>query len=137
MMATQVQATIRKKVYPYSNPERYRFFLKRFILDNPPKYYSAEVIETVETLDGPMFKLTLINDLTDPNLEPVGEVKMNGEYWYLWRNCFWAVAEYTDKTTCRLRIKESHDPYSPTKSVVLVVHNVGKQIEEDENVNGD
>jgi hypothetical protein len=87
----------------------------------------------IETLDGPMFQLRLISDLTNPKLEPVGEVLMNNEYWYLWRDHFWAVAEYADS---RVDDVESSSCRHPEKDYIdLVVHCVGRQIEEDEDGN--
>ncbi len=127
-----------KKRYVYSNPEKYRLFLKKRFTQLEPRWYSIAYYQEVETSDGPMFAVKIVQgEIENPHLEPIAEVWINDEYVYLWRDHCWTIAVDKDnKPICKLpEGKAWHMVFDPDQftlppkhcNKVLILHRIGSQ----------
>lgn len=75
---------------------KYLHFLKSHFEEGKPHFYSVASSEPITTPHGDMYAIKIIEDLENPELEPIAECWLNGYYFYLWRASIWTIA--TDKT---------------------------------------
>ncbi len=130
-----------KKAYqnnPYLSPTQYALFLKKTFLGFDARYYVAASAAEVETTDGPMYAVHITQDIENPALEPVGEVFINNEYVYLWREHFWRVA-VTNRDKPIIRYVDQNEITNsnlrdgwfknipPVCNKVLLIYRVGSQ----------
>jgi len=82
-----------RRSYDFKNPEKYRLFLKKQFTTLKPHFYSVAYYRRVETTDGPMYAVKIVPEgIENPELEPIAEVWINGEFVYLWNDHCWAIA---------------------------------------------
>ncbi len=118
-----------RKDFPYQNPERYRLFLKKQFVTREPRYYSVAYYRKVETPDGPMYAMKIVQGLENPDLEPIAECWINNEYVYLWRGHCWTIA--VDKANNRiLNLHREEGLYEASLlpsacDKTIIVHKVG------------
>ncbi len=119
-----------KKKYDYGNSEKYRIFLKQNLLKLQPRYYSVSGCKRIDTTDGIMYAVSIIQDIENPALEPIIEAFINDEYIYLWRDHCWAIA--VDKEGSRIVTQSDCDPdilniAIPEKAYdkIMVIHRIG------------
>src|SRR5262245_43595221 len=70
----------------------YLMFLKKNLLANDPYYYGVAAARLVDTREGPMYAIRIIEDIENPEFEPIAECTLNGRFYYLWRDRCWAIA---------------------------------------------
>jgi hypothetical protein len=78
-----------------------------------------------------MYAIKIIEDLENPELEPIAECWLNNYYFYLWRNECWTIA--ADKTgkailqNCGPKWSEVNDAQHPATRCkkVLVIYKLG------------
>lgn len=127
-----------KKQYIYSNPGKYRLFLKKQFTRLEPRWYSITHHQEVLTIDGPMVAAKIIyNEIENPHLEIIAEVWINDEYIYLWRDHCWTIAvDKGNKPICELLCGASwHEIFDPNQftlpppccNKVLLLHKIGSQ----------
>lgn len=119
-----------RKDFPYQNPERYRLFLKKQFVTREPRYYSVAYYRKVETPDGPMYAMGIVQGLENPELEPIAECWINNEYVYLWRGHCWTVAVDKDNARILKLISRSDGLFEasvipPPCDKTLIIHKVG------------
>jgi hypothetical protein len=81
-----------KKKYDFGDHEKYRLFLKEHLLKLSPRYYGVCACRRIDTSDGLMYAIKIVQDLENPHFEPIVEAWINDEFVYLWRDHCWAIA---------------------------------------------
>ncbi len=80
-----------------TNPERYLIFLKEHFTKTKPRFKSVLSKTRVDTVDGVMFAVDIVDDIENPNLDTIAECVVNGETIFLWNDHCWAVAVDKDE----------------------------------------
>lgn len=119
-----------KKRYLYSNPEKYRIFLKKVFTTQPPRWYSVAHHQEVETADGPMQAVKIVLGMIEnPALEAIAEVWVNGEYVYLWREYCWTIAvDKNNAPICQSDWNDTSGEFTitpPPCHKTMLLHQVG------------
>lgn len=84
---------IRKRSIAFGDATKYIHFLSQFVLHQKPTLFSVTQRKRIDTLDGPMYILHLVDDVANPEFEIIAEVILNGNFIYYWRNSYWTVAQ--------------------------------------------
>lgn len=79
----------RKTAYGRAN---YEMFLKNKLFDSQLQYFSVIQSHAINTYDGIAYRLYYSDLDTNPDLEPIGICKINGESIFAWRKHCWRLA---------------------------------------------
>jgi hypothetical protein len=92
-MSREYRSTVHKKQYGFTkDPDRYRTFLASHLLELEPKFFGVKGKRKIDTPDGTMFIVHLIEETADPNLDIIAECFINNEDVYLWNDRCWTKA---------------------------------------------
>jgi len=70
----------------------YEIFLKDRLFDSQLHYFSVIQSQAINTYDGIAYKVRYSDLDTNPDLEPIGICKINGESIFAWREHCWRLA---------------------------------------------
>jgi hypothetical protein len=78
--------------FAQTNPERYLIFLKEHFTKTTPIFYSIVSKKKIDTLDGIMYAVELIEDIENPSYDAIAKCIINAESVFLWNDHCWGVA---------------------------------------------
>lgn len=92
MKKTLCPAFRKRHDFAQTNPERYLIFLKEHFTKTTPTFYSVSSKKKVDTKDGIMYAVDLVEDIENPSYDAIAKCIINGESVFLWNDHCWGVA---------------------------------------------
>ena len=106
--------------------DRYYVFLKQQLLKSEPTLYVVSQRKRINTQDGIMYTLRIVQDIEIPDLEPIAECWINSVLIYLWRDHCWTIAVNRHGQPI---IKNDKGPHalmiSTPQNKTIIIHKIG------------
>jgi hypothetical protein len=86
----EFRPNVHKRQYNFTvNPDKYQKFLADHLLELNPTFYGVKAKQSIDTIDGEMRIVHLIDETADPSIEVIAECFINGQNVYLWNDQCW------------------------------------------------